>query len=405
MSDVILPLDDLLALFPIGETGAVSVQAVRDFIVSANAGTADGGIGPSIVGATGATGPAGATGAGNTGATGSQGATGVGNTGATGTTGATGAAGATGASGVRGLTWQGTWTGATAYAINDGVTYSGASYIAIATSTNQAPPNITYWNVLSAAGATGGSGNTGATGAAGAVGATGSTGVGNTGAQGATGAIGASGATGPTGASGDAGITGSTGSTGATGAAGSTGSTGAPGNTGSTGPAGSSGATGPIGATGSSGAAGATGAVGPTGATGPQGATGVGTQGNTGATGPAADIASGTYTPTLTAVANVSAETAYPAQWLRVGTTVTVSGKCDVTATAGASTQTQLGISLPVSSVFASNGECGGSASAADIVLEGPIYADSTYYWAQLEFLAVDTSSHTMWYQFTYKVI
>src|SRR5438552_1367658 len=36
---------------------------------------------------------------------------------------------------------------------------------------------------------------------------------------------------------------------------------------------------------------------------------------------------SGSYTPRLTNVANLSASTAYTCQWMRVGNTVTVSGK------------------------------------------------------------------------------
>lgn len=56
------------------------------------------------------------------------------------------------------ITWRGAWSGATAYAIHDAVEFSGASYIAIATSTNQIPPNATYWNLLAARGTNGMSG-------------------------------------------------------------------------------------------------------------------------------------------------------------------------------------------------------------------------------------------------------
>lgn len=61
-------------------------------------------------------------------------------------------------------------------------------------------------------------------------------------------------------------------------------------------------------------------------------------------------VAAGTYTPTLTAVANVSTSTPSVMQWLRVGNTVTVSGRVDVKATAVA--LTQIGISLPVASAL-----------------------------------------------------
>ena len=67
----------------------------------------------------------------------------------------TGATGATGAQGVPGINWLGTWSGATTYAIRDGVAYNGSSYYAIAASTNQVPPNATYWDVLAQRGTDG----------------------------------------------------------------------------------------------------------------------------------------------------------------------------------------------------------------------------------------------------------
>jgi hypothetical protein len=67
----------------------------------------------------------------------------------------TGATGATGAQGVPGINWLGTWSSATTYAIRDGVAYNGSSYYAIAASTNQVPPNATYWNVLAQRGTDG----------------------------------------------------------------------------------------------------------------------------------------------------------------------------------------------------------------------------------------------------------
>lgn len=70
-----------------------------------------------------------------------------------------------------GFTWQGSWSGATAYALNDAVNYNGSSYLAVQAGTNQQPDTSPlYWEVLAEKGATG---STGATGAAGATGATG----------------------------------------------------------------------------------------------------------------------------------------------------------------------------------------------------------------------------------------
>ena len=43
---------------------------------------------------------------------------------------------------------KGAYSGATAYVANDAVTSSGVHYIAIASTTGNAPPNVTYWSVL-----------------------------------------------------------------------------------------------------------------------------------------------------------------------------------------------------------------------------------------------------------------
>jgi hypothetical protein len=116
----------------------------------------------------------GATGAGTAGATGAGGPAGA--TGATGPAGATGA-GATGATGPKGITWQGSWSAATAYVVGDAVSLNGSSYICILGHTNHTPPNATYWNDLADVGATGATGAGGSAGGAGATGATGPVGA------------------------------------------------------------------------------------------------------------------------------------------------------------------------------------------------------------------------------------
>ncbi|WP_347839316.1 hypothetical protein [uncultured Draconibacterium sp.] len=94
----------------------------------------------------GTTGPAGADGA----------------DGAPGADGADGAPGADGADGADGLSinWQGTYSAATAYVVNDAVEYNGSSYICIAPTTDNDPTNATYWNLMAQKGADG-SGGTG----------------------------------------------------------------------------------------------------------------------------------------------------------------------------------------------------------------------------------------------------
>lgn len=168
-----------------------------------------------------------------------------------------------------------------------------------------------------------------------------------------------------------------------------------PGATGPAGPTGPTGATGPTGLTGPTGPAGVTGPTGPTGVT---GVTGV-----TGATGPTGTA--GAYTPTLTNVANLDASTAYACQYLRVGNTVTVSGRVDVDPTLAA-TSTQLGISLPVASNIGATENCAGAAHASGIAAQGAaILGDATNDRAQMQFVSADLTNQAMYFIFAYQVI
>jgi hypothetical protein len=144
--------------------------------------------------------------------------------------------------------WKGTWSGSTAYDVNDAVSLNGSSYICVANNTNKSPDsNPLFWALLASSGATGVTGPTGVFGVSGVTGVTGVTGV--SGIDGVTGPSGIDGVTGPSGVTGVTGVTGPIGATGVSGA-------GETGVTGVTGPAGPTGVTGPIGATGVSGAGG-----------------------------------------------------------------------------------------------------------------------------------------------------
>ena len=50
------------------------------------------------------------------------------------------------------IVWRGTYAGGTAYTPDDAVVHSGTSYICIANTTGNTPPNATYWNVLAQGG-------------------------------------------------------------------------------------------------------------------------------------------------------------------------------------------------------------------------------------------------------------
>lgn len=113
---------------------------------------------------------------------------------------------------------------------------------------------------------------------------------------------------------------------------------------------------------------------------------------------------SGTWTPTLTSVANIDATTAYQCGYSRVGDRVTFSGKIAIDPTA-LGTVTRVGISLPIASNFANDYNAAGVANAAAINASAGIYADATNHRLMFEFVATDTSNQIWWFVGTYQVI
>lgn len=161
-----------------------------------------------------------------------------------GTPGPTGPQGEAGAVGPAGLTWRSTWSSTASYAVDDAVSYNGASYFASAVPAVGAVPGVAAaWTPLAIQGQKGDPGTPGADGATGAQGPTGA--KGDTGAPGATGATGPAGTDGAPGATGPQGVAGPAGPTGPQGATGATGPTGPQGTTGATGATGPQGPTGP----------------------------------------------------------------------------------------------------------------------------------------------------------------
>lgn len=116
------------------------------------------------------------------------------------------------------------------------------------------------------------------------------------------------------------------------------------------------------------------------------------------------NVTSGTYTPTLTNVANLDSSVAYVMQWMRIGNTVTVGGKIDVNPTAAG--LVQLGISLPVASDFTGNFQCGGAAASPGVAGQSAaITGDITNNRAEMQFIAVDLNNRAMYCTFTYTVV
>jgi len=114
-------------------------------------------------------------------------------------------------------------------------------------------------------------------------------------------------------------------------------------------------------------------------------------------------LLSGTYTPTLTNVANVSASTAYSCQWSRSGSVITVSGEVDIDPTTTV-TLTQLGISLPVASALANANELAGT-SADDLNTAARVAGDATNNRAEIRMTPVDVTNRRFSFTFTYRVL
>lgn len=114
---------------------------------------------------------------------------------------------------------------------------------------------------------------------------------------------------------------------------------------------------------------------------------------------------SGTYTPTLTNILNISASTAYVCQYMQIGNVVTVSGKFDIDPTT-ASSLVRLGISLPNSTNFTADHQAGGTGTNVTVLgYTGPIIADPTN--DRLEFainVSTDVSNLSYYFTVTYLI-
>jgi hypothetical protein len=121
---------------------------------------------------------------------------------------------------------------------------------------------------------------------------------------------------------------------------------------------------------------------------------------------PAGKVTSGTYTPTLTGIANIiSVTNAGAFQWLRVGDTVTVSGIVLLDPNA-ATTLTQIAISLPLTSTFALFNQCAGSAVQYVIGLSGTISGDTSSPRAYMHYTTTAEVAAQYWMcHFTYLIV
>ena len=121
----------------------------------------------------------------------------------------------------------------------------------------------------------------------------------------------------------------------------------------------------------------------------------------------AANLTSGTYTPTLTNVTNVSTSSVgATSQYIRVGNTVFVYG--DMTFTQTSTGDTIIGVSLPIASNFGTNTQALGTGTLA-VDSSGQsvsIISDSTNDRVQVQFSALTVgTSNAIIYSFSYQVL
>lgn len=115
-------------------------------------------------------------------------------------------------------------------------------------------------------------------------------------------------------------------------------------------------------------------------------------------------LVSGVYTPTITNGANVASSGATECQYLRVGDTVSVSGSFSVDPTLDA-TVTKIEMTLPFAATLTSTAHLAGTMATNTTTVDyGPIYGNTSSNQAQFDWTTHNTSSHAVYFHFTYKI-
>lgn len=119
-----------------------------------------------------------------------------------------------------------------------------------------------------------------------------------------------------------------------------------------------------------------------------------------------APVESGTYTPTLTAGANVSSVSADSVwQYMRVGNVVTVSGTFNIAATAAASTPTLFTFDLPIFSDLSGGNELAGTAWDTEVFKNGAQVLPSSSNTGQVNGYSQSTNNGFGAVHFTYLIV
>lgn len=117
-------------------------------------------------------------------------------------------------------------------------------------------------------------------------------------------------------------------------------------------------------------------------------------------------VASGTYAPTVAAIANVDGTpTVTNAMYQRIGDIVTVTGTLNVDPTAAAATATEVSLTLPFASDLGAAADLAGVASIVADDLPGNVEGDPTTNTARIKFLSPSTSALVLRFSFTYRIL
>ena len=114
------------------------------------------------------------------------------------------------------------------------------------------------------------------------------------------------------------------------------------------------------------------------------------------------DIYSGTYTPTATAISNITSITELETLYIKIGDIVTVSGQMNIDPTS-ASTLTELYLSLPIDTNFTSVVDASGSITSS-VGNNGKISANASEDKAIMQFIGANAANSTYAFTFQYRI-
>lgn len=118
------------------------------------------------------------------------------------------------------------------------------------------------------------------------------------------------------------------------------------------------------------------------------------------------EVSCGTYSATITNVSNIDNSSGFDCQYMRVGNTVTVSGRFNADVTAAA-TASAVRISLPIASNFLAITQAGGTGATVGATTSefAQLYAGIATDDILVQWISVDTGNQTWSFSFTYQIL